>query len=377
MKIATFHNLPPGGARKSLFKITEHLSVNNQIDCYTLDLFEDNFFKLDKLVERKFTYNISKTINLYELLLKLNFCQKRMAKEIDSKKYDLVFVNPCIVTQAPFLLQYLKTPSFYFCQEPNREFYERTTFQTQKITKFIKKNLIKIYRYPIKYIDFLNTRKAKYIITNSKHTSERIKRIYNRNSEPIHLGVDFFKYKPRQKHKKYLISIGSYTFLKGHHWIIETLNQHYPEIKVTLLIVGYEGNQETQIKQISKNSQIKIKFIKKAKDTELINYLNESYLYLNGAYKEPFGLSLIESMACETPVISVNEGGPIEIIDHKINGYLIERSEPLKFAKTVRKLLNNKKKIKDFGEKARKKVINEFTWENTSNQIEKFFKTNL
>ncbi len=377
MKIAIFHNLPPGGARKSLFKITENLSLNNQIDCYTLDLFNDSFFTLDKLVEKKFTYKINKKINLYKLLNELSFCQKKIAKEIDSKKYDLVFVNPCIVTQAPYLLQYLETPSFYFCQEPNREFYEQTTFQTQKIAKFIKMNLIKLYRYPIKHIDFLNTRKAKYIITNSKYTSEQINRIYNRNSKPIYLGVDSFKYKPTQKNKKYLISIGSYTFLKGHHWVIQTLNHYYPDMTTTLLIAGYEGNQEKQIKQIANNKQIKIKFVKKAKNAELINYLNESYLYLNGAYKEPFGLSLLESMACKTPVISVNEGGPSEIIDHKINGYLIERSEPLKFAKTVRKLLKNKKQIENLGIKARNKVINKFTWLKTTNKIEKFFKSNL
>jgi glycosyltransferase involved in cell wall biosynthesis len=39
-------------------------------------------------------------------------------------------------------------------------------------------------------------------------------------------------------------------------------------------------------------------------------------------FDEPFGLSVIEAMACGTPVVAFNRGSMPEIIEHGKNGYL-------------------------------------------------------
>ena len=45
------------------------------------------------------------------------------------------------------------------------------------------------------------------------------------------------------------------------------------------------------------------------------------------SFDEPFGLSLVESMACGTPVIAFNRGSMPEIITHGKTGYLVEDIE--------------------------------------------------
>lgn len=44
-------------------------------------------------------------------------------------------------------------------------------------------------------------------------------------------------------------------------------------------------------------------------------------------FREPFGLSVIEAMACGTPVIAVNKGSMPELIRHGKNGFLVENTD--------------------------------------------------
>ncbi|CAB3768143.1 glycosyltransferase family 4 protein [Paraburkholderia solisilvae] len=67
---------------------------------------------------------------------------------------------------------------------------------------------------------------------------------------------------------------------------------------------------------------------------EFIGEINEAQKpeFLSGAkallfpidWSEPFGLVMIESMACGTPVIAFNRGSVPEVIDHGLTGYIVE-----------------------------------------------------
>jgi glycosyltransferase involved in cell wall biosynthesis len=41
-------------------------------------------------------------------------------------------------------------------------------------------------------------------------------------------------------------------------------------------------------------------------------------------FDEPFGFSVVEAMACGTPVIANRRGSMVEILEPEVNGYLVE-----------------------------------------------------
>jgi glycosyltransferase involved in cell wall biosynthesis len=69
-------------------------------------------------------------------------------------------------------------------------------------------------------------------------------------------------------------------------------------------------------------------------DVELVGEINDAQKseFLSGAialllpidWPEPFGLVMIESMACGTPVIAFDCGSVPEIIDHGVTGYIVQ-----------------------------------------------------
>lgn len=72
----------------------------------------------------------------------------------------------------------------------------------------------------------------------------------------------------------------------------------------------------------------------KTADVEFIGEINESQkpAFLSGAkalllpidWPEPFGLVMIEAMACGTPVIAFNRGSVPEVVDHGLTGFVVE-----------------------------------------------------
>jgi len=59
---------------------------------------------------------------------------------------------------------------------------------------------------------------------------------------------------------------------------------------------------------------------------------NEKSAFLSGAivllvpidWPEPFGLVMIEAMACGTPVIAFNRGSVAEVVDEGLTGFIVE-----------------------------------------------------
>jgi len=72
---------------------------------------------------------------------------------------------------------------------------------------------------------------------------------------------------------------------------------------------------------------VSIQFIGELKGSKRSEFLaHASALLFPVRWHEPFGLVMVESMACGTPVIATNIGSPSEIVDDDVTGYIVEGS---------------------------------------------------
>ena len=75
--------------------------------------------------------------------------------------------------------------------------------------------------------------------------------------------------------------------------------------------------------------------------------------------KEAFGQTASESMACATPVVAFGATGLLDIVDHKVNGYLAKPFESEDLANGIEYLLNTSN-YDELCDNARDKVVKKF-----------------
>jgi glycosyltransferase involved in cell wall biosynthesis len=105
-------------------------------------------------------------------------------------------------------------------------------------------------------------------------------------------------------------------------------------------------------------------------ETRYVGYINDdehlSQLYsaadvaVMPSLQEAFGKTLIEAMACHTPVIAFASGGPLDIVEHCVDGYLARPHCPADLARGIVWCLDEIANGNDLGARARTKVETEF-----------------
>jgi N-acetyl-alpha-D-glucosaminyl L-malate synthase BshA len=89
------------------------------------------------------------------------------------------------------------------------------------------------------------------------------------------------------------------------------------------------------------------------KQDNVYEKLAASDLFLLPSQLESFGLAALEAMACEVPVIATNVGGVPEVIEHGVDGFLVEPGDVQEAARYAIELLSRADRGREMGKIAR------------------------
>ncbi len=120
-----------------------------------------------------------------------------------------------------------------------------------------------------------------------------------------------------------------------------------------------DGPERMRLEKQADNS---IRFTGFVPEQTLHEYFQSADLYLHTARLETFGLSVIEAAANYLPVVSVNEGGPIETVREGETGFLREAASGA-LAGAILELASNPEKQNLFGLNGYKYVRGKYSWE--------------
>jgi N-acetyl-alpha-D-glucosaminyl L-malate synthase BshA len=156
--------------------------------------------------------------------------------------------------------------------------------------------------------------------------------------------------------EKVLVHTSNFRPVKRVQDVVSIFNEVQKKIPSILILIG-DGPDRSQCEILARELGIQdhIRFL--GKQVELVPILSIADLFLMPSQSESFGLSALEAMACEVPVISSSVGGLPELQVHGQTGFIAEIGDVDRMARYAIDLLGNPTKHKLFSAAARARSL--------------------
>jgi L-malate glycosyltransferase len=109
------------------------------------------------------------------------------------------------------------------------------------------------------------------------------------------------------------------------------------------------------------------------KQDQVYRLLSDADLFLLPSQLESFGLAALEAMACEVPVIATNVGGLPEVVEHGVDGYLVEPEDIASASKFAIDLLSRADRGREMGKLARLSAKKKFCANDVIPRYERYY----
>lgn len=356
MKIAVYYDVPFGGAHVAMDEIISGLNKGNVII-----LIPHHQSPFINLWPRRWWADM-------ESLVFQPFIQYRLARAISQADFQVVLVSHDRHFQAPWLLRFLKIPTVFLCQEPTRALFEKFLSVDPRLP-FYKRFYEKAIRSLRKRIEIKNAHSATRIISNSVFSARSILAAYGRPSTPVHMGFNSRNFFPMKLPKlPQVMVVGNHEPQKALPFAIEVISHIATANRPQLIIVSPRHRRHEELFRLAKDGGVSLSIKENITTAELRRLYNQSKALLAVARLEPFGLSVIESLACGTPVVAVKEGGYRETVINGQNGFLVKR-DALSLAQKLEMIIQNDSLGSRLGLQGIKDVKTRFMWPATVNKI--------
>ncbi|MBD2626914.1 glycosyltransferase family 4 protein [Trichormus variabilis] len=209
--------------------------------------------------------------------------------------------------------------------------------------------------------------------------------------EVIYNAVDVNYFSPTSPTSHLTLRVGlvaTFARWKGHDIFLEAASEiikNHPHLNVRFCIVGgaiYKTRGSQFSEQELKDKAADLDIVDKVDFLGFQENIAEIYRSLDivvhaSTQPEPFGLAIVEAMACGKPVIVSQAGGAAELFTHNYDAVGVPPGETIALATAILDLLNNPEKRQIISENARHTITERFSHERLGEQLMKVYMTNI
>jgi len=193
----------------------------------------------------------------------------------------------------------------------------------------------------------------------------------------IHNGIDTNLFTPPKDNLRHtnnrLLWIGRYVPGKGVEYLIDAfsiLKAKHPN--VSLMMIG-NGPLKEKIDKKILSLNLKEAIIQKdfIPNSEIINVYHNSNILILPSLGEGVPRVILEAMACGLPIVCTNLPQLVDLLDEC--GFMVPLKDSKTMAEKISEILSDPNIATKLGENGRKKVVDNYSWEDTINKTIKLY----
>jgi glycosyltransferase involved in cell wall biosynthesis len=204
----------------------------------------------------------------------------------------------------------------------------------------------------------------------------------DRTTPPLYGGVDPRRFHlADQERERQVVYVGRLLPHKGIDVLLRAVDDRTP---VHVFGRAYDPAYRAELGRLSSGKNVT--FHEAASDEEIaaayqrsrVTVLPSVYRSLDGVahpWPELLGLTVLESMACGTPVVASRVGGVPEILADGETGYLVDAGDAEALGKRIAELLQPSQRWRDMSSRAAELVRDRFTWRHVAERCLRAYAT--
>lgn len=154
-----------------------------------------------------------------------------------------------------------------------------------------------------------------------------------------------------------VVTSGRLNYYKGWKFMIDSFEIFNKEKNNSILIFLGDGEEKNTIMQYISQKGLSNRVILKGSVNHhvLSNYLNAADLFIMGSFAEGWSTSLVEAVACATPICTTNFSSAKELVENEVNGFVLDNRNEKTFAeKMIKSLTLDHEKLRQKAEEIKR-----------------------
>ena len=199
---------------------------------------------------------------------------------------------------------------------------------------------------------------------------------------PVYNSINLKEFPFKKEKRNYFITLARFTPYKGQHTAVKLARKLRKRLRMSGVVAGIGSNRKllfelsNPMSKYRNNVEFKyysdkilpyvlkypsITYAGNMSGMKKMRFISEAKALLFPIeWEEPFGMAVIEALACGTPVVAMRHGAMPEILQHGVNGFLADSEE--EFAEYMMRVDEIDPAV------ARKSVEKKFSAENMTNE---------
>jgi len=199
------------------------------------------------------------------------------------------------------------------------------------------------------YLELLGDMGNMYIVAISEAMTRLLpKQVHHQTLDKVYNAIDPEMYPYIKDKKDYFITLARLSALKGQHTAAKLCARKGYRLRMAGTVAGIESSEKLLLELANPNSKFNNFVDFQYYRDKVMPYVDNQQITYEGNlsgqkklkfisqakallfpidWEEPFGMAIIEALACGTPVVAMNKGAIPEIIIHGVNGFLANNEE--------------------------------------------------